>query len=243
MSRTHTTSVHPAPSLSPATIDALTKSSSIIDLVHSDTLDPEFLFLSALTPTALQTKASGFEAAYLKSRVEALRTAIHGTEGGALSSRAKAVLVAKQTVYEGYLKVYEAKGEGPEGEAFLKLSRKAWEEDVKDALAKVEGIIKVSHVAGGEEPSSSGGSPTQSSTPINKVEPNRGSTGATHTSETSRGANAPEPSAKPGAFILGEHLCLADMHLFPWLAKVVALCGGGLNKDGLKAVEKVIGGG
>ena len=46
MSKTHTTSQKPAPSLSPATVEASGLSTTLIKLVHADENDPNFLNMS-----------------------------------------------------------------------------------------------------------------------------------------------------------------------------------------------------
>jgi len=244
-SKTHTTSQTPAPTLAPATIDALSKADVIIKLVHSEALDPEFLYLSARTHEELVHKAKGEQHTYLKNRFAALKKAFSPTSTSAqealppaLGVRAKAALAIKENVYEGYLKVYEAAATGsaaaPETDAFLALSKKAWEVDVKAALELIETEIKISHIAGGEE-RGPGANPSTTS-----------NVGATATTTHSSGANAAAPSSndsetKPGAFILGEHLCLADLHLFPWLARVVSLSGGDLTPAGLDKVSGQLG--
>jgi len=247
-SKTHTTSHNAAPTLAPATIDALSKSNVVIKLVHSEHLEPEFLYLSAQTHEELVQKAKGEQGAWLRNRFAALKRAFGPASGGSgedalppsLGIRARAALELKENVYEGYLKVYEAAASGAadatQTDAFLKLSKKAWEVDVKAALELVEKEIKISHVAAGEE---RGTGHHGSISPFSNL-------GATATTTHSSGANAPAPGAndsetKRGAFILGEHLCLADLHLFPWLARIVSMSGGDLSPSGLEKVKAKLG--
>lgn len=233
--------------MAPATIDASSKSNAIIKLIRSDSLDPEFLYLSARTPEELHAHAKGEQSKWLHNRFAALKRAFSPSSGSAealppaLGVRAKAALELKEKVYEGYIKVYDAAVSGsapdPQTDAFLKLGTKLWEVDVKAALELIEKEIQISHVAGGEEPGSGvGASSTQSNS------------GGTATTTHSSGANAPAPGVddletRPGAFILGEHICLADLHLFPWLARLVSVSGGDLSPAGLTKVEGKIGGG
>ncbi|KAG8994712.1 hypothetical protein FRB94_009690 [Tulasnella sp. JGI-2019a] len=245
-SKSHTTSHTPAPTLAPATIDALAKSNVIIKLVHSEALDPEFLYLSARTPEELAHKAKGEQHTYLKNRFATLKaafspastTATQEALPPALGVRAKAALEIKENVYDGYLKVYDAAAAGgepaPQTDTFLKLGRKAWEVDVKAALELLEKEIQISHIAGGEERG-----PGANPSTVSNV-------GATATTTHSSGANAAAPASndsetKRGAFILGEHVCLADLHLFPWLARVVSLSGGDLTPAGLDKVGSMLG--
>jgi len=244
---THNLTNTPAPTLAPATIDASSKSNAIIKLVHSEALDPEFLYLSARTTEELTAKTKGEQHKWLQNRYAALKKAFSPSSGSAealppaLGVRARAALGLKEKVYDGYIKVYDAAGSGntsdPQTDAFIKLSHKAWEVDLKASMELVEKEIQISHVAAGEEPGSGAGA---SATRYNS--------GGTATTTHSSGANAAAPGAddsetKRGAFILGEHICLADLHLFPWLARLVSLSGGDLTPAGLAKVEANIGGG
>jgi len=236
-SKTHTTSLTPAPTLAPATIDAQSKSNAIITLVHSESLDPEFLYLSARDQEELTHKAQGEQGKYLKNRFAAIKRAFHPSSDAlppSLGVRAKAALEAKETVYGGYTKVYDGTAETSQVDAFFKLSRKAWEVDLRSALDTIEKEIKASHVAAGEERGPGGDANVTSNM------------GASATTTHSSGANASPPGTndsetKPGAFILGEHICLADLHLFPWLARMVSLCGGDLSSSAMSKVEARFG--
>jgi len=72
MSHTHTTSVAPAPALSPATIELSATAKSIIALVHSSPASPELLFyFNARDSTTLKTVSPSISA-FLKGRKGAL---------------------------------------------------------------------------------------------------------------------------------------------------------------------------
>jgi len=245
-SKTHTTSHSPAPALAPATVDALSKCTILVDLVHSAPLDLEFFYLSARTPEELKSKVEGAPGAYLKQRAAKLEAALNPSPNAAspdpndplpaLTSRSRSMLEAKRTLYKTYLTVYEAAPGAPAIAEFIAQSKKAWEVDLKVALELVESTIKVSHVAAGEE----------------SIQDNHSSTSAGHNKgpaplqETSTTAPHPNPNddstAKPGGLILGEQLCLADLQVFPWLARLVYLSGGDLTAEGLKKLESHIGG-
>lgn len=68
-----TTSNLPAPSLSPATIEGKVLSDELIATVHSPTVDPNFLYLSARTRAELEKKTQNSIGTFVKDRQSALK--------------------------------------------------------------------------------------------------------------------------------------------------------------------------
>ncbi|ELU40881.1 hypothetical protein AG1IA_05089 [Rhizoctonia solani AG-1 IA] len=60
VSKTHTTSQKPAPVLSPATVEASGLSTTLINLVHSPEVDPNFLMITTKDEGELAEKSAGF---------------------------------------------------------------------------------------------------------------------------------------------------------------------------------------
>ena len=182
MSKTHTTSSAPAPgectdnrllkksntsplylALAPATVDHLSVSNTIIDLVHSTSADPNFLLLSATSSKELSEKANGFQGTYLSQRQAALDIHLRprGIDEAPLSSRYKAVLEAKNTRNSSFLEVYNQASSSPPPPgvtSFFERSKKAWQFDLKEVLDSVEKTLKESHsgIHGAKEPASIG---------------------------------------------------------------------------------------
>jgi hypothetical protein len=48
-------------------------------------------------------------------------------------------------------------------------------------------------------------------------------------------------AAIKGPYTLGDQICLADIHLMGWLARIVKLAGGTRTKDGVLELEKWVG--
>lgn len=67
-SRSH----HLAPSLSPATVQGSTDSKAIIELVHKEDVDPNFLLLSLRNDDERKAKLAGLPGQFLKGRQQAL---------------------------------------------------------------------------------------------------------------------------------------------------------------------------
>ncbi|KAG8892276.1 hypothetical protein FRB99_002837, partial [Tulasnella sp. 403] len=245
VSRTHTTSHSPAPALAPATVDGLNKSTAIIELVHSPALDLEFLYLSAKSADELARKAQGEEGAYLRQRFARLSDALNPPANTAipdpnepapsLTARSRSLLEAKHALYAGYLKAYDSVAATPSSgdvQEFVSKGKSTWETGIKAALDAMEQTIKVSHVAVGEESQDNRSEAAQEKGSI-PAQPPASAAAPTSTTGT-------DGSAHPAGLILGEQLSLADLHLFPWLARAVELSGGGLTVEGITKLEAQI---
>lgn len=80
ISRTHTVSSAPAPTLTPATIAQFGTANAIIQLLHSDAADPQSLFYySAATPAELRTAAPTILSFFL-DRQKALNSYLESTK-------------------------------------------------------------------------------------------------------------------------------------------------------------------
>lgn len=80
ISRTHTVSSAPAPTLTPATIAQSATANAIIQLLHSDAADPQSLFYySAATPSELRTAAPTILSFFL-DRQKALNSYLESTK-------------------------------------------------------------------------------------------------------------------------------------------------------------------
>ncbi|KAG9016579.1 hypothetical protein FRB90_002947 [Tulasnella sp. 427] len=239
LSKTSTTSHSPAPALAPATIDAQSKSNTIITLVHSTPLDLELLFLAGKTPQEATEMAKGEQGTWLRRRTEKLAAALShdptatspdpNNPAPALTAKARALLEPRLALYKTFSAVYDSPTSGDSStQDFFTKSKTAWEGDVKAALELIEGTIKVAHVASGEEGTiAAGGRGDEDS-----VRRPSASVPAANASAAEAESHNRE-AGHPGGLLLGEQISLADLHLFVWLARAVYLSGGDLSPAGI----------
>ncbi|KAG8736969.1 hypothetical protein FRC10_008682 [Ceratobasidium sp. 414] len=136
LSKTHTTSQKPAPSLTPATIEASSLSSSLIDLVHADENDPNFLQVAAKDEAELKVKADGFLGkVFVAGRAKALDGYLAQDD---LIPKIKAILEEKKKNLALLNAVYGGTATQAEKDAFFAKSKEAWEVAVPKAIATIE---------------------------------------------------------------------------------------------------------
>ncbi|KAG8720968.1 hypothetical protein FRC09_008689 [Ceratobasidium sp. 395] len=139
LSKTHTTSQKPAPSLTPATIEASSLSSQLIELVHADENDPNFLQIAAKNEPELKTKADGFLGkVFVAGRAKAMDEYLAQED---LIPKIKAILEEKKKNAAFLNAVYGGSASQAEKNAFFTKSKEAWEVAVPKALATLESNI------------------------------------------------------------------------------------------------------
>lgn len=147
MSRTHTTSAAPAPSLAPATIAFSATCTAVIDALHSLEADVNTLFyLSARDDTQLK-QASTSVLPFLTARRDALAGYLaQSEEEFHASEKTRTFWQAKLIATEAFLEVYLSTDkalDALEGEAkakreeYYEQAKKAWEVGVKAVLLKI----------------------------------------------------------------------------------------------------------
>ncbi|KAF8525149.1 hypothetical protein BU17DRAFT_41979 [Hysterangium stoloniferum] len=153
-SRTHTTSLAPAPALAPATISLAEIYNKIISLLHSSSID--FINTEAVTPEELAAKARGPRAAYIKERQAALEKYRMSQEGQDAPDIFKRVWEKHLAENSFIIRVYEAADKPSselnalqleEREAFFRRSIQVWT-TVNDILARVEAEMVGPYVLG-----------------------------------------------------------------------------------------------
>ncbi|TFK41184.1 hypothetical protein BDQ12DRAFT_679037 [Crucibulum laeve] len=145
MSRTHTTSSAPAPSLTPATIAATTTAKTIIDILHTEEANPvNLFFINARDESSLQSLAKEVLPT-LKGKQEALQQFITEADKDTLhvSLKVKNLWKEKKNATDTLLEVLLDAGK-PEGELsteakakrtdFLRVANDAWGVNCKAAL-------------------------------------------------------------------------------------------------------------
>ena len=152
MSRTHTTSAAPAPSLRPATFAFSTKSKAIIDAIHSEKGNPNHLtYVNARHEAALRTWAADRLPGLSRKR-KALAKYISDADQGKLhvSAKTMAFWQEKKAASELLLTVFEKGSEADSeltGDAlsdrqqFYAEAREAWEVNLKGVLEKVNAEV------------------------------------------------------------------------------------------------------
>ncbi|QRV90530.1 glutathione S-transferase [Ceratobasidium sp. AG-Ba] len=141
LSKTHTTSHKPAPSLTPATVDGSALSKLLIDLVHADENDPNFLQITAKDDAELKEKADGFLGkVFVSGRAKALDEYLAQED---LIPKIKNILEEKKRGAVFLNAVYLGKATAEEKAAFFAKSKEAWEVAVPKTLATLE-----SHIVG-----------------------------------------------------------------------------------------------
>lgn len=123
MSKTHTTSVKPAPSLSPATVEAAGVSEVLINLVHAPENDPNFLILACKDEAELAKKSAGFEGSvYVLGRAKAMDEYLAQED---LLPKIKSILEEKKRAMEPLVALFSGKASAEAKAAFFAKSKEA----------------------------------------------------------------------------------------------------------------------
>lgn len=139
LSKTHTTSQKPAPSLSPATVDASGLSTTLIKLVHADENDPNFLIVACKDEAELKEKAAGFVGqTYILGRAKAMDEYL-ATED--LIPKIKGILEEKKKAMDPLIALYTGKASDEFKKGFFAKSKEAWEVALPKAFAELESSI------------------------------------------------------------------------------------------------------
>ncbi|KAJ6621726.1 hypothetical protein B0H10DRAFT_1789598 [Mycena sp. CBHHK59/15] len=148
LSRTHTTSTAPAPSLAPATIAFSAASSAMVDIIHAMEVSPDVLMLVNARDEAALTTLAKTVVPFLEGRQTALATHISDAEADKIqvSERVKKLWRDKLSETEQLLSVLrdadiagdalDADGKTKRAEFFTK-AKAAWEVALKDTLVKL----------------------------------------------------------------------------------------------------------
>ena len=215
-----TTSSLPAPSLRPATIDSKTLSDSLISLVHMPTVDPNFLFLSARTPEELAEKRKSPAGSFIKDRQTALQRYIREGETIAqnkLDSAGQGADAFEQKTVQFLKEKYTAN---------LLLS------NIYDGTAGQD-IEKGFYEAGNKAWSKS------LPDVLTELEGRIKGVHALGDHVVSAGV-----AGTPTTVSLNLHpllQSLADLHIISFLARLVEICGGKTDADGIATIEEQIG--
>ncbi|KAJ1311890.1 hypothetical protein OPQ81_010350 [Rhizoctonia solani] len=146
LSKTHTTSQKPAPSLSPATVEASGLSTTLIKLVHSPEVDPNFLIIAAKDESELKEKSDGFVGkTYVAGRAKAMEEYL-ATED--LIPKIQKILEEKKAEQAPLVALYSGKASKEDKEAFFARSKEAWEVAIPKALVALEASIVGPYVLG-----------------------------------------------------------------------------------------------
>jgi len=134
-SHTHTTSLAPAPSLTPATIALSSISSALIDLVQSDKADPDLLPL--YNPQALVVPPTDLISS-LTNRVATLKGYLSDADQEKLrvSEKVKALWRSKLEAEESLLQVFTAPNEELKSE-YLDKAGTRWNVSLKEVLTEL----------------------------------------------------------------------------------------------------------
>ncbi|KAH7345435.1 hypothetical protein B0J17DRAFT_764098 [Rhizoctonia solani] len=139
LSKTHTTSQKPAPSLSPATVEASGLSKTLIDLVHAPEVDPNFLLLTVKDESELKEKSDGFIGkTYILGRAKAMEEYL-ATED--LIPKIQKILEEKKAEQAPLVELFSGKASEEAKKAFFAKSKEAWEVALPKALATLESSI------------------------------------------------------------------------------------------------------
>ncbi|BGP15734.1 hypothetical protein JCM10213_007971 [Rhodosporidiobolus nylandii] len=101
-------STHPAPSLSPATVERASRQKEILEFIHKADVDPNMLMLSCRDEAEGKQKLEGMAGGFLKGRQEALER--YAAEVGDSDSKLKEFYAKKIAENAGLLKSYEGAG-------------------------------------------------------------------------------------------------------------------------------------
>lgn len=122
MSKTHTTSHKPAPSLTPATIDAAGLSKTLIELVHAEENDPNFLLFASKTEAERKEKADGFVGKFLAGRAKAMNEYLAQED---LIPKIKTILEEKKANAAGLNSIFDGTASAAEKNEFFTKSKEA----------------------------------------------------------------------------------------------------------------------
>lgn len=160
LSKTHTTSTAPAPTLTPATVAGTAIGKSIIAILQSEEASGKVLkYNNARDDASLKALAADV-IHIVRGKVEALRKHISEANSGVsqVSEKTKAFWADKLALWAGELEVLEAAGKShdeltsPEKQArvaFLEKGRKGWEENLPKVLTKLSTEMVGPYALGG----------------------------------------------------------------------------------------------
>ena len=138
-SHTHTTSAAPGPSLSPATIALSSVSTTLIDLLHSPSANPDAI--SVTNPTLLSLSSPPTEEFIASHRdiVATLKGYLAAAEEGKfhVSEKVKTFWRTKLAFYEELLQILEPTGNEELKKQYLEKANQVWQVDLKEVLEKV----------------------------------------------------------------------------------------------------------
>lgn len=214
MSRTHTTSSAPAPSLAPATIAYSSASKAVIEVLHSLEGDLNTLFYLSARDDAQLKNASAILTPFLTTRRDALagylaegdKDEFHASEKTKLFWKAK--LIATEAFLEVYLNAEKATSALDEDakkkrEEYFEQAKKAWEIGVKAVLLAISKEMIGPLVLG------------------------------THCYFLYVQYPAEEHA------LIGDQISLPDLHLGPWLACIALFAGAKASDSGTVIVAKI----
>ncbi|CAE6395776.1 unnamed protein product [Rhizoctonia solani] len=139
LSKTHTTSQKPAPVLSPATVEASGLSTTLINLVHSPEVDPNFLMITTKDEGELAEKSAGFVGkTFVLGRAKAMEEYL-ATED--LIPKIKKILEEKKAQQAPLVRLFSGQASKEEKEGYFAKSKGAWEVSLPKALATLEDSI------------------------------------------------------------------------------------------------------
>ncbi|WRT69693.1 uncharacterized protein IL334_006683 [Kwoniella shivajii] len=151
----------PAPTLAPATIEGKGISDSIINLIHTYTVDPNFLALSARNEAELKEKVAGPQGkalnlrrealqGYLKEAKQAVADSAIAPKEGTMSWEQKTVKFLEEKINsnEQIWEIYHGKGDMERQQQFFGVSRESWTRNLLDTMNELESLFKGPYVLG-----------------------------------------------------------------------------------------------
>jgi len=122
--------------LSPASLELAAISSQIISLLRSPTADPNYLFVTAVSPAEVAAKPSA--KIYLENRQRAIETHISSPN---LSPKTTAFLKSVGDLNGLRLAVYQGKASAQDRDAFFAQSKETWTTQIRNTLDTLESLI------------------------------------------------------------------------------------------------------
>ncbi|KZT57096.1 hypothetical protein CALCODRAFT_483453 [Calocera cornea HHB12733] len=140
LSKTHTTSSAPAPSLSPATMEGSNTSKAIISLLHDPKgADPNFLKRSARVPAEI-TQGAKVIVPLFEARQRVLDASLAEQPEG-MSSKLRTFLEGKSAQNKIMLDIWSRGAASPAAAEFMESSKTLWELALPDTLKKLNELI------------------------------------------------------------------------------------------------------
>ncbi|KZO96279.1 hypothetical protein CALVIDRAFT_537454 [Calocera viscosa TUFC12733] len=140
LSKTHTTSSAPAPSLSPATMEGANISKAIVSLLHDEKgADPNFLKRSARVPAEI-TEGAKVNVPLFEARQRVIDASLAEQPEG-VSSKLRTFLESKSAANMINLDIWSRGSASPHAAEFMQSSKTLWELSLPDTLKKLDGLI------------------------------------------------------------------------------------------------------